>query len=163
MTVTKLAVIDTYIGLAADTKPTTGVRAGSKFFERDTGLEYAYDGTTWGLSGATTLTVTIAINESLSAEVDLGSYRLAGIVMPAAWDAGNLTFQVASATGGTFQNLYDDGGSEVVVTAAVSTSIAVDLLATALAPWRFIKVRSGTAGAAVVQTAARTITLVLKQ
>ena len=163
MAITKLAAIDTYVGLATDTKPTTGVRAGSRFAERDTGLEYVYDGTTWGLSGASTLTATIAINASLSGEVDLGSYRLAGIVMPAAWTAANLTFQVASATGGTFQDLYDDGGNEVTVTAAVSRSLGLDLLAGTLAPWRFIKIRSGTSGVAVNQAAARTITLVCKQ
>lgn len=47
MTVTKLAVIDTYIGLSTDEKPTTGVRAGSRWLERDTGREYAYDGDGW--------------------------------------------------------------------------------------------------------------------
>ena len=107
-------------------------------------------------------TAVIAIDTSLSAEVDLEGFRLAGIVMPAAWTAANLTFQVATATGGTFQDLYDDAGNEVTVTAAVSRSHGIDLLAGVLAPWRFLKIRSGTSGVAVNQAAARTISLVCK-
>lgn len=48
MTVTKIAGISTYIGVAADVKPTTGVPAGSRFYERDTGLWFLWDLTAWG-------------------------------------------------------------------------------------------------------------------
>jgi hypothetical protein len=37
-----------YVGTSGDTKPTTGVPPGSTFIERDTGLEFIYDGTAWG-------------------------------------------------------------------------------------------------------------------
>lgn len=37
-----------YVGVAADTKPTTGVPAGSTFIERDTGKTFIFDGTAWG-------------------------------------------------------------------------------------------------------------------
>ena len=110
--------------------------------------------------------VTIADLASLSGEVDLEGAVLVGIAMPAAWTAANLTFQAASATGGTFQDVYDDAGGEVTVIAAVSRAIGVDVAAGALAPFRYIKVRSGTTGTPVVQTPGeglvRTITLVLK-
>lgn len=36
-----------YVGLAADTKPTTGVPAGSTFYETDTGATYVYAGSAW--------------------------------------------------------------------------------------------------------------------
>ena len=110
-----------------------------------------------------TITATIANGASLSDELDLVNHRIVTIFMPAAWTAANLTFQVAAVTGGTFQDLYDDVGTEVVVTAAVSRAIGVDLVAGALASPRFIKIRSGTTGTPVNQGAARSIVLILKR
>ena len=112
----------------------------------------------------TTKTAVIALNASLSGEVDLEGYLLAGIIMPAGWDAANITFTVCATSGGTFVPLYDDAGNEITVTVGgTSRGIGMDLLAGALAPWRFIKLRSGTVGTSVAQTAARTLTLVLKE
>lgn len=48
MTVTRVTAIHHYVGVAGDTKPTTGVPAGSRFIERDTGHEFIYDGSAWG-------------------------------------------------------------------------------------------------------------------
>ncbi len=112
---------------------------------------------------AATATATIADGQSLSGEVDLGGHALVGLVIPSGWQtATSITFQVASATGGTFVNLYDDAGNEVTVTVAASRGVGCDAVAGALAPWRFIKVRSGTSGSAVAQAGGDTITLVLK-
>lgn len=109
------------------------------------------------------LTATIANGASLSGEIDLGDHKILLIYMPAAWTAANLTFQVANVSGGTFQDLYDDGGVEVNVTAAVSRAIGIDLNAGPLAGARFIKIRSGTTGTPVNQGAARSIVLVTKK
>jgi len=49
MTVTRITTPHHYVGVAADEKPTTGVPPGSRFFERDTGLQYIWDGSEWGL------------------------------------------------------------------------------------------------------------------
>lgn len=111
----------------------------------------------------TTITVTISSGTALSAEIDLGSYQLAAIQMPTAWDAANISFQATTASGGTYQDLYNDGGNEVVVVAAASRCIAVNAAAMSLAPLRYIKIRSGTTGTPVNQTATRTIILILKQ
>jgi hypothetical protein len=115
------------------------------------------------------ITVTIASGQSLSSQADIGPYRLAAIVMPAAWDAANLTFAVAAddeTQGGqqatTFQPLYNDAGTETSATAAASRVIGVDNVAGALAACRYIKIRSGTVGVPVNQTATRTLTLLLK-
>ncbi len=54
MTVLRIATPRGYVGVAADTPPTTdpddgqAVPAGSTFFERDTGLQFIYDGSAWG-------------------------------------------------------------------------------------------------------------------
>ena len=49
MTEVKVTSIFRYIGLSSDTKATTGVPAGSLWYETDTGAQYIYDGTAWGL------------------------------------------------------------------------------------------------------------------
>lgn len=106
-----------------------------------------------------TTTATIAINESLSGAVDLEGVMVVGIVMPAGWTAADLTFQF-SADGTTYGNVYNEAGAEFTIDAAVDRFIQVQ-------PehfWgaRYLKVRSGTAGSAVAQDAARTITLVTR-
>lgn len=47
MTVVLLGAARRYVGLAGDTKPTTGVPAGSQFYATDTGVEYVYTGAAW--------------------------------------------------------------------------------------------------------------------
>lgn len=105
--------------------------------------------------------VVIANGASLSGAVSCEGQTLVGIQMPAAWTAAALTFQVAtdSATG-TFQDAYDDGGTEISVTAAASHFIPINTLAKQLRNVRFLKVRSGTGGVPVNQAAARTLVLV---
>lgn len=110
-------------------------------------------------SKPTSVPVTIANGASLAAFVDLDTKTLVGIHMPAAWDTANLTFQV-SEDGVTYDNLYDSAGIEKTITVAASRYISVTP-----AEWvgvRFLKVRSGTSGTAVNQTAARTIQLITK-
>ena len=76
--------------------------------------------------------------------------------MPAAWDAANLTFQ-SSGDGVNYFNAYDELGAEVTVIASTSRRIRLD--PTQWAGIQYIKVRSGTAGAAVNQTVQRTLYL----
>jgi hypothetical protein len=76
--------------------------------------------------------------------------------MPAAWTAANLTFQV-SHDGTNFFNLYDKDGTEYTVTADASRAIILPL-----SDWvgiEHLKIRSGTAAAAVNQGAERTIVI----
>ena len=55
MTVRMASTIQRWIGVAADTKPSSGVRAGSTFYVIDTGLMYVYDGSDWQVYSHTTL------------------------------------------------------------------------------------------------------------
>jgi hypothetical protein len=104
----------------------------------------------------------IANGESLSGAVDLRSYRLAGVIMPAAWTAAALSFQAAESPIGTFGEAVDSAGAPLAVTAAASQYIVfVAALQEAAAALGVIKVRSGTSGAAVNQAATRTLRLVL--
>lgn len=103
---------------------------------------------------------TIANGASLSGAVELEGMELVAIEMPAAWTAANLTFQ-GSHDGVTFNNVHDDAGTEVSVTAAAARFIRLN--PELWGGFHAIKVRSGTAGAAVNQGAERVINLVLRQ
>ena len=56
MTVVKISGIHVYVGASGDSKPTTGVAAGSLFRETDTYDVYIYTGSAWvkyqGFGGA---------------------------------------------------------------------------------------------------------------
>lgn len=101
----------------------------------------------------------IANNASLSDGIDLKGYTLCGVEMPADWTDANLTFQ-GRTKGGIWSNVYDRYGNELVVVADDDRYIPID-------PLDFlgveeIKVRSGTSGSAVNQSAARTINLAVR-
>lgn len=106
-----------------------------------------------------TITATISAGGSLSAEVDLNGHQIMAIYMPGTWQAANLTFTASNASGGTFYDVYDSAGNELVATAAASRVIT-DL--PELSPLRFIKVRSGTTGTPVTQAANRNIIFIVK-
>jgi hypothetical protein len=103
-------------------------------------------------------TATIAASASLSGAVLLPpGYRVAAIVMPSAWTAADLTFQL-SHDGTTYTNAYEDDGTEVTVTAAASRYILIP--SETLAPAIRLKIRSGTSDTPVTQAAARELTVV---
>ena len=101
--------------------------------------------------------VLIGNGTSLSAEIDLGIKVVVGIAMPAAWDAAALTFQ-GSIDGVTWIELTTSAGAALSYTVAAGQFIMIDPTL-----WRginAIKVRSGTLGTPVNQTANRTLTLI---
>lgn len=101
--------------------------------------------------------LTITSGQSLTSDyLDLQGCRLTGIEMPAAWTAASLTFQV-SKDNITYVNLYNLNG-EVAYPAGASYGVSFN--AEDFLSWRYVKVRSGTAGAAVAQGADRTLVLV---
>jgi hypothetical protein len=105
-----------------------------------------------------TTTVTIANSASLSGAVDLKGRKLVAIIMPSAWTAASLTFQ-GSVNDTDYFNVYD-GATERSIAVAASYYSAL-----AIGDWvgfRYIKIRSGTAGTPVNQGGARVITLVVQ-
>lgn len=115
------------------------------------------------LAASETKTATIASGATgLSDAIDLEGYQLAAIIMPDTWVAANISYLAAAESGGTYKPVYSSGieVSDTVVQATVA-SCADNALA--LAPLRFIKLRSGTAGTPVNQTADRVLTLILKR
>lgn len=114
------------------------------------------------------VTVKIASGSALSEAINLdkidntpAGLRLFAIIMPAAWTAANLTFQVSVDGGTTYQNLYDDSGVEIVCVSSASTTI-VFRDPTIFSSIALLKVRSGTAATPVNQGGDRNIGLVLR-
>lgn len=127
------------------------------------GLVWTHPGA-WPLNSALfeVTTATIADSASLSGAVDLSSNKgtLVAIQTPAGWTTAVITFQ-ASYDGSTWCNLYNASGVEVA-TGSIVASYYVALDPADFAGIRYLKVRSGTAAAAVAQAGGDTLQLVLR-
>jgi hypothetical protein len=103
----------------------------------------------------------IASGTALSAEVDIGGMTLVGIFVPAAWVTAGISFQ-GTIDGSTFGELVDQTNTAITVPSITGGAA----LFVALDPAKFravraLKVRSGTSGTPVNQTAAGGVTLKL--
>lgn len=109
-------------------------------------------------------TVTIANGQSLSSAISLGGAMVAGIMMPADWDAADITFQ-ASHDGLTYHDVYLDDDSELVVQAAADRFVLFSNISQFLGfgLGTYLKIRSGTSGTPVAQSAARDLKLIVIQ
>ena len=93
--------------------------------------------------------------------IDLAGSVLVGIEMPAGWDAADITVIGSTDGGATSKELVDDGGTAVQFVVAANRLIPVDWAAM-LCP-RWLRLRSGTSGTPVNQTADRLIGLVVRE
>ena len=113
--------------------------------------------------GITLNPATILSGTALSGPVALGAFSLVGISMPAAWTAAALTFQVSPDGGTTWQELVDNTGAAISITAAAGTFIM--LVGEPSYDWRginMIRVRSGTVGVPVNQAADRVVNIITR-
>lgn len=111
------------------------------------------------MAGIDYIPVTIANGASLSAEIDLRGAALIRVCMPADWDAAAVTFQVAPP-GGDFVNLYKNDGTEYSLTTAAGRGVIIP--PADLPMVGRLKVRSGTNGSPVNQTANRVLYLAVR-
>jgi hypothetical protein len=104
--------------------------------------------------------VTTEINNgaSLSDAVDLRGHSLVAIQMPVSWTAAGLSFQ-SSVDGITYGNVKDEGAEYTV--AAVAADDFVPINPNVFLGCRYLRLRSGTSGAAVNQGALRTLKLAI--
>jgi len=111
----------------------------------------------------TTQDAAISNGASLSAAVELTEGQLVALLMPAAWTAAAVSFDV-SYDGSTYAPLYNANGEVKVASTHISTSerrvLALDPVDFLGA--KYVKVRSGLNGAAVNQGGARTVTLLIR-
>lgn len=85
MAVTQISAYS-YVGLAADVKPTAGTITGSKFVETDTGAEFIFDGTAW-------VETSPKVNTELTAALDIGTVDQ-GAAGAAAWKVDDDATQI---------------------------------------------------------------------
>lgn len=104
-------------------------------------------------------TFTWAAGASLSDEQDLAGYVPAALVMSATWDTANIT--LTATRNSSHLDVYDEAGSEV--TFVVAASRYVTLNPTPLRGLQKVKLRSGTTGTPVAQSAATTVTLLARK
>ncbi|HET8669772.1 MAG TPA: hypothetical protein VFM05_03830 [Candidatus Saccharimonadales bacterium] len=105
-----------------------------------------------------TQTVTIGAGASLSgASTKYAGYRLVGIITASTWDAAKVSFSV-SVDGTNYFTLHS--GSAEYEIASVTGAFAIPVEKKYFMPWNYVKVRSGTSGAATNQADATVVTLV---
>ena len=112
-----------------------------------------------------TAQATIANAASLSGAVPIVGEVVAIDLPTLTTDSSSITFQ-GSFDGDTFRELQEvDGTAYTVTTAATGATLALLSSAATNPPIRvpWLKVRTGTSGAAVNQGSARTITLIIKK
>ena len=97
---------------------------------------------------------TIANGASQSQAIDLDGFVPVGLLLPSAWTAAAITF-LASGDNTTFVPVYEADGTELTATASTSRQVVLD--PAKFAGIRYLKLRSGTASAAVNQGADRVI------
>jgi len=102
---------------------------------------------------------TIPNGDSISSEIGIDGISMGIVIMPVGWTAAGITLQVGEWSNGSFFNLYDENGSEVVLTVAAGRAVPLPPEVVAAS---FIKIRSGTAGTPVNQAAQRTGHIVAK-
>ena len=93
--------------------------------------------------------------------IDLAGSVLIGIEMPAGWDAADITVVGSADAGVTSKEVVDDGGTAVQFVVAAGRLIPVDWAAMLCVRW--LRLRSGTSGTPVNQTADRLIGLVVRE
>jgi hypothetical protein len=100
-------------------------------------------------------TVKIANGASQSDAIDITDQAIVGIAIPAGWTAADITFLAASHDAGAYQPVYDQAGTELkITTGGAARYFALDGIKFR---FRLVKLRSGTAAAAVNQGAERII------
>jgi hypothetical protein len=109
-----------------------------------------------------TLEVTIPAGTNESDAVDLEDAVELALQMPAAWTAAAIYFLASDRMDGTYQPVSDKAGIELTVAAAASKTLSLGTYKNELAPFRYVKICSGTSGAKVNQVAARTIRIMRK-
>ena len=106
----------------------------------------------------TASTATIANGASLSDSVAVGAGQVIwGVIIPSAWTAAQISFDVSHDSGVTYTSLRDPAGNEHVNAVAVSTFIPFPTVVGVTN----IKIRSGISGTVVAQGAQRLLTVLV--
>ena len=148
------------------TVPTTGVGTATPVVATDnrSGVHYQFVelySASVPQRNATSTALTISNASSISTSMVIAGWSDIHIVVPEAWTAASISFDVSACSGGTFYPLYDDAGAQVAIPVVASTAIANKAKLSMLTPWYGMRIRSGCGAASRVdQGAARTFVVV---
>jgi len=107
-------------------------------------------------------TVTIPAGASKADAVWTQGRALVGIIMPAGWDAAQVGFEIGVAATGTFVTAVDNTGNYEQAKGAASVAITFPTTDALFGPYLIAK-SVDASNAAVNQSAARTLTLILRR
>ena len=92
-----------------------------------------------------------------------GGAELVALHMPGTWVAAAITFDASSARAGTYNGIFDSDGTELSLSAAADRAISLTQEERNLvSDHPYVKLRSGTEGTPVDQTAERTIIAIVR-
>jgi len=100
-------------------------------------------------------TLTITQSQSQSSPLDLGVYGLLGVVTPAALETntGRLSFQAATASTGTYRDVYVDGNKAFLTCTVAQYALVSSHFQALVRGMRYIKITAeSTTGVAISQT-----------
>lgn len=109
---------------------------------------------------ARAFSATIADGQSLSAAVDLNGASIVGIATAAGWGTAVITFQVSPD--GTTWYEYEDVNGATITIPSIAASKYRAIVPVDFAGVRYLKVRSGTSGAPVVQSGGDAVSLIVR-
>jgi hypothetical protein len=111
--------------------------------------------------GTTSKSLTIANGAAVTEAFEMSNHAGGSVLMPAAWTAASIGFQIAVTAAGTFYPLYDDSGALVQISSpAVDNAYSIPA-AVFGAAWVKLWSQDGSASDEN-QGAARTIGVILK-
>lgn len=88
-------------------------------------------------------TVTITVDGTTSAEIDLSNYDLVGLSTPSTFDGTTITFTGSATTGGTFYPVAASNAASTAYTITTTASIFTPINPDVFTGLRFIKVVCG--------------------
>lgn len=110
------------------------------------------------------VTVQISSGQSLSAEADIGSKSLVGLVIPTNWTTAGLSFQASVDGGVTWGDVTTVAGTPFTIASLTGGTLAYEVAIdpTTLRGVQALKVRSGSLASPVNQTNTATLKLVTR-
>ena len=100
-----------YLGLSSDTKPTTDVPAGARFWETDTGLWFQYDGTAW--TAEFPKAASVVVSEGINTDQENTVPGATGLRL-VGWSARESAGTPAVATFGIMNGATVAGGANIL-------------------------------------------------
>lgn len=104
---------------------------------------------------------TILNGQSQSTVLDITDRVILAVELPATWTAANITLLASQTAGGTFLPVKNQDGTDLTITAAAAQVNVISALLTQ--GLRYVKLRSGTPAAPVVQLADRVINVATQE